>query len=325
MRPIKWWRSSSKARESDSAPDVVRNHLKTNTTHIVVYWLVLCLIFLAQHLPLNLWYGVASIVGDLAYIFWPEGRRNVLDNMRNVLGPMASENEIKHTARRSFHNYVKQLVDFARVTRIDPATIEERLESKGWEHLDQAFQHGKGVIVVGSHMGNWIVAGVVLSGRGYPMSGVYESLENERLDRLVNQFATELGAELIPMEYALKRVYRALRQNKAVALVTDRPLPPTEGTPVEFFGQRITWPTGPAILALRTGAKIVVGYLAHDDDRGYVVEIYPVLDFELTGDEERDVQRITQQIVRIQEDSIRRFPDQWYMFRRMWPSEHEKS
>jgi KDO2-lipid IV(A) lauroyltransferase len=171
-------------------------------------------------------------------------------------------------------------------------------------------------------MGNWIVAGVVLNGRGYSISGVYESLTNERLDRMIVRFAKHLGASLIPMEYALKRVYRTLRRNEAVALVIDRPLPPTEGTPVEFFGQWITWPTGPALLALRTGAQIVVGYLASSSDGGYVAEIYPALEVEVTGDEDADVQRITQQLVRVQEDSIRRFPDQWYMFRRMWPEPH---
>jgi lauroyl/myristoyl acyltransferase len=291
---------------------------------MIVYWLVLFLLFLVQRLPLKFWYWVATIIGDLAYLFWPGGRRNTLDNMRHVLGPEASEEEIKRVARHSFRNYSRQLVDFARVTLIDPSTVEHKLSSNGWENLDQAFQHGKGVILVASHMGNWIVAGVALTDRGYPVSGVYESLANERLDRVIVRFAEHLGAELIPMEYALKRVYRALRRNEAVALVTDRPLPPTEGTPVEFFGQRITWPTGPALLALRTGAKIVVGYLARNADDGYVAQIYPALEFDVTGDEDGDVQRITQQIVRAQEDSISRFPDQWYMFRRMWPRAHKE-
>jgi lauroyl/myristoyl acyltransferase len=47
------------------------------------------------------------------------------------------------------------------------------------------------------------------------------------------------------------------------------------------------------------------------------------LEFEVTGELERDVQFITQRIVSLQENVIRRYPDQWYMFRRMWPPESD--
>jgi lauroyl/myristoyl acyltransferase len=290
-----------------------------------VYWLVLCVMFIAQHLPLKLCYGIASVLGEVVYRCWPEGRGNVLDNMRHVLGQEASEKEVQRVARCSFVNYMKLLVDFTRIPCTGPAALEKRLKSKGWEHLDKAFEHGKGVILVATHMGSWEVAGVIVAGRGYATNAVSESLGNERINRLAVEFRSRWGIRLIPMEYALKRVYRALRDNEAVAIVPDRPLPPTEGTPVDFFGERITWPTGPALLALRTGAKIITGYLARNAQDDYVGELYPALEIETTGDEDVDVQRITQQIVRIQEDLIGRFPDQWYMFRRMWSTDRVQS
>ena len=292
---------------------------------MIVYWLVLCLLFLTQHLPLGFSYWLAGIVGDLVYVFWSRGRRNVHDNMRHVLGPDATDREIRDTARRSFRNYLRLLVDFARHSYTDPATINGRLRATGWEHLDRAFEHGKGVLLVATHLGNWEIAGTALASRGYRVSAVSESLGNERINRLATKSRAQLGIELIPMEYALKRVYRALRRNEVVGLVTDRPLPSDKGTPVEFFGKCITWPTGPAVLALRTGAKIVTGYLVRGENHDYIGEVLPPLAVETTGDRESDVQRITQQIVRIQEDLIKRYPDQWYMFRRMWPTAREQS
>lgn len=292
---------------------------------MIVYWLVICLLPLTQRLPLRLCYSIATILGDLAYIVWPGGRRNVLHNMRHVLGPQAEEKQIKHTARNSFRNYMKLLVDFGRITTTDAATIDDRIKGAGWENLDKALRHGKGVILVGSHLGSWEVAGMALASHGYPINAVSETVGNERINRLAIQFRAKWGIKLIPMEYALKRVYQALKRNEAVGLVTDRPLPPDEGVSVEFFGQRIAWPSGPATLALRTGAKMVTGYLVRNADDDYVGEIYPPLEFEATGDRDVDVQLITQRIASIQEDLIRRFPDQWYMFRRMWPREPEES
>jgi len=292
---------------------------------MIVYTLVLCLIFLTQHLPLRFSYKVAAVVGDLAYVFWPRGRSNVIDNLRHVLGPEATGKEIRDTARRSFRNYLRLLVDFARGSKMDAATTEARLKGTGWENLDEAFRHGKGVLLVGTHLGSWEVAGVALASRGYRVNAVSETLGNERINRLATQSRAARGIELIPMEYALKRAYRALRRNEAVGLVTDRPLPQEEGTPVEFFGQQIAWPTGPAVLALRTGAKIVTGYLVRNEGDGYVGEILPPIEIESTGDHDADVQRVTQEVVRIQEDLIRRYPDQWFMFRRMWPPESDSA
>ena len=40
----------------------------------------------------------------------------------------------------------------------------------------------------------------------------------------------------------------------------------------------------------------------------------------LTGHKQADIQTITQCIAGVMETLIRRAPDQWYMFRRMWPS-----
>jgi lauroyl/myristoyl acyltransferase len=288
---------------------------------MIAYTLVLCLVFLTQHLPLRFSYKVAAAVGDLAYVFWPRGRSNVIDNLRYVLGPEATDAEIRATARRSFRNYLRLLVDFARGSNADPSIVEGRLQATGWEHLDEAFAHGKGVLMVGSHLGSWEIAGTVLAGRGYPVSAVSETLGNKRINRLAIDSRAAQGIELIPMEYALKRVFAALRRNEAVGLVTDRPLTSDKGVPVEFFGQRIAWPSGPAVLALRTGAKIITGYLVRNERNDYIGEIFPPLEFETTDDQESDVRRITQQLVCIQEDVIRRYPDQWFMFRRMWRPE----
>ena len=42
------------------------------------------------------------------------------------------------------------------------------------------------------------------------------------------------------------------------------------------------------------------------------------LPFEPTGDLARDVQHLTQLIMTSLEGLVRRYPDQWYMFRPMW-------
>jgi KDO2-lipid IV(A) lauroyltransferase len=288
--------------------------------YLVTYVLFLGLIFLAQRLPLKVAYGIASLIGDLLFFFWRRGRANAIDNMRHVLGPGAKDLEVRGTAQRSFRNYMKVLVDFARLPRIGDEEVERRVQGEGWEHLDLALRGGKGALLVGTHLGSWDLAGLALAARGHELYVVAERQKNPWLNRIARDWREARGIHLIFMERTLKPLFHALAGNQLVGIVVDRPLPKGEGVTVEFFGQMISWPSGPAALALRTGAQLITGYLVRTLDGHFKGEMFPPLEFRPSGDKFEDLRRLSQKIVTLQEELIRRYPDQWYMFRRMWPS-----
>ncbi len=112
-----------------------------------------------------------------------------------------------------------------------------------------------------------------------------------------------------------------MRRNEIVLLLVDRPMP-GEGVPVQFFGETAWLPSGPAAIALKTGASIVIGHCIRlPGDVRFAGGLEPALDYAplLTGDKEADVRAITQAVASAMETLIRRAPDQWYMFRPMWP------
>lgn len=288
--------------------------------YLVTYGLFLGLIFLAQRLPLKMAYGSASLVGDLLFLLWRRGRANVIDNMRHVLGSGATDLEVRGIAQRSFRNYMKLLVDFVRLPRTSDEEVESRVQGEGWEHLDRALEGGKGALLVGAHLGSWDLAGLALAARGHELYVVAERQQPAWLDRIARDWREARGVHLIFMERTLKPLFRALARNQLVGMVVDRPLPEGEGVTVEFFGQMIPWPSGPATLALRTGAQVITGYLVRTSGGHFKGEIFPPLEFQPCGDKFEDLCRLSQKIVTLQEELIRRYPDQWYMFRRMWPS-----
>jgi len=288
--------------------------------HLVTYGPFLGLIFLAQRLPLKVAYGIASLVGDLLFLLWRRGRANAIDNMRHVLGPGATDLEVRGTVQRSFRNYVKVLVDFVRLPRTSDKEVESRVQGEGWEHLDRALEGGKGALLVGTHLGSWDLAGLALAARGHELYVVAERQKPPWLNRIACDWREARGIHLIFMERTLKPLFRALARNQLVGIVVDRPWPEGEGVTVEFFGQMISWPSGPAALALRTGAQVITGYLVRTLDGHFKGEIFPPLEFQPRGDKFEDLRRLSQKIVTLQEELIRRYPDQWYMFRRIWPS-----
>ncbi len=288
------------------------------------YWCVLALAWLAQRLPLRFCYWVAARVGDFVYLTWHRGRASTTDNFRHVLGEGAPEDQVRLMARRSFRNYHRTLVDFLRLPRLHPWEAQQLIEGRGWEHLDRALEQGKGVILVATHFGNWDLAGMVLAARSYRVNAVADSFSSEKLEQWIRDTREARGVRVIPVgTYALRQIYRVLQRNEVVGIVVDRPAGP-EGVPVRFFGHWTRWPRGPAVLALRTGAPVLAGYLAQRPDGGFTGELRPVpglaTGLKAEPSEER-VQAITQAMVDLFEDYIRRYPDQWYMFRRMWPAQ----
>jgi KDO2-lipid IV(A) lauroyltransferase len=199
--------------------------------------------------------------------------------------------------------------------------VERGVLGQGWEHLDAALARGRGVIFVAVHFGSWDRAAAVLAARGYRAHVLVDTFRPPALDAAVQQTRAVHGLGIIAAEggAALRQVYAALRRNEIVVLLVDRPQR-DKGTPVTFFG-RPTWlPSGPAMLAQRTGATLLHAYLVRRPDlQTFQGAIEPPIEVEATGRRDADEAAIMQRIVARFERLIQRHPEQWYMFRPMWP------
>ena len=278
---------------------------------------------IAGVVPLRLSYAIAVVVGDFIYYTWHDHSGNAVSNMRRVLGPGGHERDARRAARASFRNYAKTLADFIRFPHVTTEEIEGRIvDPYGLDVMDAALARGKGVLALSGHIGNWDFAGAVMGARDTPMYALADSLEPPELDALVVETRLRNGVRIIKMEpTAMRTIFEALRRNEVVLMLIDRPMP-GEGVPVHFFGETAWLPSGPAAIALKTGATVVIGCcIRKRGDRQFTGGIEAPLDYQklITGNKRADTQAITQVIATALERLISRAPDQWYMFRPMWP------
>ena len=271
-------------------------------------------------LPRALRFLVATVLGELAFWLLPGKRAATLANMRRVLGPDAPESEIRAVARRSFRNYAKYLSEFSHLPRWREEDLEGLMSSVvGWEHVENALTDGKGVIFVSLHFGNWDIAGWYF-GKRHKFFAVADPLEPPELDALVQGWRRAKHMGIIPLANAARGVMRALHAGGLVALVADRPTHARgEGANVRFFGEWTRLPAGPAHFALKTGAPVIVSGVWRTPANTYAGFALPPLRFSPTEDRRRDVDEAMQRVVEQLEQVIRSHPDQWYMFRHMWP------
>lgn len=267
--------------------------------------------------PLRISYLIAGALSELAFLALPQKRRNAIENMAYVLGLPPSHAQVRRSARNAMRNYAKYLVDFLRMPAVTFEEVKRRVEFDGWRHLDAALEGGKGAIFCSVHMGSWDLGAGSLALAGYPVNAVVDTFKHPHLNEFIQSSRRRTGMNVIPVNEAPRRVLKVLRQNEVLGLLVDRPTP-GDGVKVTFFGNEAWLPAGAAALALRTGASVVTMGLVRLPDNSFRGLIHPAIQYEPTGDRDRDVQELTQRIVASLEEMIRAYPEQWFMFRRMW-------
>jgi KDO2-lipid IV(A) lauroyltransferase len=105
-----------------------------------------------------------------------------------------------------------------------------------------------------------------------------------------------------------------------------------EGIFVDFFGRPAHTPTGPARLAARTGAPLVVGFTARTGSRKHRIVVHTpvsVVDDSPSGGDEKDIPDTVRYYTHEIERWIRKYPDQWVWTHRRWkrkpPPETDRS
>ncbi len=282
-------------------------------------WIALGFIF--RRLPLRVSYAVADVVGAVTFACWPRGRRNMAANYAVVL-PHASRDDRERIAKRSLQNYCRYLVDFMRLPG-EPAGARALVEDRtnAYARLEAAMARNRGVLVVCMHFGNWDLGAGATAARGVDAAAIAERFGDDRLDAAVFGARERLGLRILPLGATLLPAVRQLKSGGVLAILLDRPTP-GEGVVVRFFGRDTEVPAGPARLAIRTGCAVAVAAFPRVRRGEAVVQVVAEFGLEaaVTGVAEPE-RALTQAILSAHERSIRRWPDQWYMFRAMWPGE----
>ena len=105
-----------------------------------------------------------------------------------------------------------------------------------------------------------------------------------------------------------------LRDGGTLCLLADRDLT-ANGLDVRFFGATARMPSGPARLALATGANLLPTTLSFTDG-GWRIRFHPYV-------EHTDVQTMTQDVASAFEEAISAHPADWHMLQRLWVDDLE--
>lgn len=275
---------------------------------------------LARALPERLAYGVAALAGRTAARF-SRKRDQVKRNLARITGDDPTSPVVERLAVDAFVSYARYWLETFRLVREGHQFFLDRFRCRGEEWLDEICARGKGAIVVIGHLGNWDAAGAWVGARGNRLVTVVEMLKPRRMFEFFAEHRARLGMEIYPAQPgAIDYLCKAVDEGAIVAILGDRDLK-ARGPEVDFFGERTTFPAGPASIALRTGTPLLVagvyGAVLEDGRRGWRAEISDPI--ELPSERgPQAVRQLTQEVARHLEKFVARHPEEWHVFQPFW-------
>jgi len=235
----------------------------------------------------------------------------------------ADEKTIKCLSKDVYKNFAKYLVEFFRFSALDADFIKSRVKVEGLHNVEKGRGRGKGTIILSAHIGNWEFGGLALASLGYPLSAVVLSHQDKKINdfftsqrRIANMRPIEIGA-------SLRSCFKVLRNNDLLALLGDRDFS-GRGMTMNFFGKKAIIPKGPASLSQRLDAAVVPCFMIREKDDSFRLIFEDPIFPDLDEAEDVAIPALTQRYLAVIESYVRRYPDQWYIFKDFWDLEGNK-
>lgn len=247
--------------------------------------------------------------------------RHIADVNLKIAFPDLPKSRREEITRKSFQNTAMNLLEISRIPKLNRHNISSLVQydpDSGLDNFRAAQSKGKGILYLTGHFSAWELLPAAHALYGYPLSFITRPLDNIKLDRYLQQLRESMGNSVINKKNALRPVLKKLKENGSVGILMDQNTSLLEGGFADFFGLPAATTTGLALLALRTDAPVLPGYLTPMRHGRYRIKFLPPIEVTRTGDRNRDIETNTRELNRILEGIIREQPESWLWGHKRW-------
>jgi len=209
-------------------------------------------LFVVRHLSLGALVrggrALGAIVHALAFGLKNRARKNVA-----LAFPNKTPSQVRAIARASFSNLGENLARAMSDGELLPMPEASRAI------LREALGVGRGVVLPSAHLGPWERLAATLAGNGFPLTAIVRESYDPRFDRITTRARDRAGFATIARGApgAATRIVRTLRRGGVLGIPMDLKTR-AESVTVPLLGAPARTPVGPARIALRSGAPVVV-------------------------------------------------------------------
>jgi lauroyl/myristoyl acyltransferase len=251
-------------------------------------------------------------VGTLGFALDGRGRQVTLANLEAALGDQYSAEERFRIGRASYQNFARTMLDLFWAPGLVRPGGDKNVDLVGLENLEAL--RGKPTVVLVAHYAGFEWASLACGQRGYRGYTLTQAFKNPQLDKLFTDLRTCTGQQVITQDMSMLRMLRSVVKGNIVGMLIDLNLSPSQAaTVIDTFGMKMCATYMHAILAQRTGARLVPMTSEPLADGRCRVHVHPPLEIP----EGSTGQQIAQMTWNFFEAHIRAKPELW-----MWVYKH---
>jgi len=255
-----------------------------------------------------------ALMGWLAWLLSPAYRRRLADNVALAgLGAPVRREAVAQAGR-----LVAEL-PWLWLRPVD-RPLGAMAQWQGAEHITQALDAGKGLVLLTPHLGCFEVCAQAIAehfGHRTQLTAMYRPARQAWLRELEETARARPGLATAPAALAgVRQMMRALRRGEAVGLLPDQVPPEGMGVWAPFYGQPAYTMTLAARLVQQTGAALLMIWAERlPRGQGFVLRVRPpaqALPVQLAGQSDDDWQMACAQAINLEmEQLISQCPGQY--------------
>lgn len=274
-------------------------------------WLLVAILWLLGKTPFRLGLWLAKPLGALLFRLMERRKAVARRNIERCF-PELNEAQRETLLKANFQALARTMFETAWCWGMSRNRFSRISRAEGLEHLLDAEEVGKGVLLVTAHM-TCLEVGGRLSSESAPVAGVYRPLNNEVIEWYQNRGRLSYAQGMISKREP-RAAIRYLRQGGILWYAPDQDFGPEQSIFVPFFGIPTATLEATHKLATMTDCAVVPMFPAFDPVRKkYVMTIQPAMEDFPSRDPYTDLARLNA----VMEAHVRGIPEQyWWIHRR---------
>jgi KDO2-lipid IV(A) lauroyltransferase len=263
-------------------------------------------------------------LGWILYFLRPFKKSRAKKNIERVFQNSLTAHEKKILSVAYYSHVIVSIKEMILYAFISKQRLAKRVNIIGIEHLNKAFQQGKGVLVMTGHLGSWEFAPLF----SFPTLDFYKdrfycirkSLRFAFLDQIFIRRFEEVGFQIINKNNAIRQVRKALQKQGIIFFPFDlRPSNKVNNSlPIDFFGQKTSTYTSLAYLAERCESPVISVTFYRLPNKDHIIQFHPEMVAQADETYEDKLVHKTKMYNKRLEEMILLHPEQWLWSYKRW-------
>ncbi len=211
-----------------------------------------------SYLPFWVIYGLSDFFYIIVYHAVGYRKKVIFNNLRNSF-PEKDEHEIKAIARKFYSHFCDMSLESIKLHSVSNKELDKRLTFTGLDKINDYFDQGKSVIVLGMHYNNWEWNSSIQRYAKHQLTMIFNPVRNNHeMERFILDMRERFGGQSVPVNLSARTAIQFDKDKKPgiLWLAADQTPFQTSKFWTTFLNQETPFFQGPDKIAVKTNQPV---------------------------------------------------------------------